>query len=377
MSQLGLATVAELTGGRAVLNTNDLGEVFDKVEEDLGDYYVLAYYPKDKTAEGRERKIRVEVNRPKVKLSYRKRYYEDLAFVHMSKSERKRHLEQLVLSETAFTDVFLETAFHFYRGEDGKPVLAYNSAILPGSSWALPDDDSRKLRYTFVASVRDVKGKTKTIFDGLILERTFSTEQWDRLRVNPTPLLQFPSEIKLDAGEYIWKAIVRDERTGKVGTYRSRIVVPDFVGEASPSSLLLTQQVLGPETSPQRGRKAAKGDRAGAIPFGETSLLLDPENVYPVGTDLFLLYDLYNVSRSFAAQPPAPRVFLVTGDKALENPPFQWFETRISSDRQDLRYVAALDTKDLGPGSYTLILRLPDGENALYREFQLYLRGDR
>jgi VWFA-related protein len=375
VTQIGLATVADLTGGKAVIDTNDLGKIFDRVQEDLGNYYVLGYYPKDKTAEGRERKIHIEVSRPNVKLSYRKSYYEDLEFVHMSKRERKRNLEQLVLSDTSFTDVFLETVFHFYRGDDGKPVLAYNAAILPGASWTLPDNGSRKLHYTFVASVREVKGNKRPIYDGVILERTFSAKEWDRLRTDPTSLLQFPSSMKLPAGEYLWKAIVRDERTGDVGTYRSRVVVPEFVEEASPSSLLLTRQVLEPEPDPQGGRKAVKIGRAGAIPFGEVGFLLSPENVYPAGASLFFLYDLYNVLPSFAAAPPAPRVFLVAGDKPLESPPFEGFEAQALPGGAAVRYAGSLDTKNLRPGDYTLILRLPNTENAIFREFRLQSPG--
>lgn len=376
VAQIGLATVADLTGGKAVLNTNDLGEVFDKVQEDLGDYYVLAYYPKDKTAEGRERKIRIEVDRQNVKLSHRKSYYEDLAFVHMSKRQRKRNLEELVLSDTSFTDLFLETAFHFYRGDDGKPVLAYNTAILPGASWTLPNDDSRKLRYTFVASVRGVSGKKKPIYDGLVFNRTFTAKEWDRLQMDPTSLLQFPSSIKLPAGEYVWKAIVRDERTGDVGTYRSRVVVPEFVEEASPSSLLLTRQVVEPEQAPHGRRKSAQVEQAGVIRFGDVGFLLNPENVYPVGASLFFLYDLYNVAPALTTEPPAPRAFLMTGDKMLENPPFEGFEAQALPGRPDVRYVGSLDTKNLSPGDYTLIFRLPNSETGILREFRLQAPDD-
>jgi hypothetical protein len=330
---------------------------------------VLGYYPKDKTAEGRERKIRIEVDRENAKLDYRKSYYEDLAFVHMSKRQRQRNLEELVLSDTSFTDLFLETAFHFYRGDDGKPVLAYNTAILPGASWTLPDDGSRKLHYTFVASMGEVNGGQKPIYDGLVFDRTFTAKEWDRLRTDPTSLLQFPSSISLPAGEYIWKAIVRDERTGDVGTYRSRVVVPEFVDEASPSSLLLTRQVVEPGLT--NGRKAAQVEQAGVIRFGDVGFLLNPENVYPVGTSLFFLYDLYNVAPSFATEPPAPRVFLITGDKMLESPPFEGFEAQALPGRPDVRYAGSLNTKNLSPGDYTLIFRLPNSETGISREFRL------
>ena len=96
-SQDGLATIAKESGGRAIFNTNDLGDIFDAVIEDTSEYYVLGYYPANTDRKGRFRKIRVEVDRPRTKLSYLRGYYEDESFDRMSKSEKRLQLNQAIL----------------------------------------------------------------------------------------------------------------------------------------------------------------------------------------------------------------------------------------------------------------------------------------
>ena len=74
MSRQGLRMLAEQTGGKVVLNTNDLGHVFELVKEDMHGYYLLGYYPPEREDDG-FRKVKVEVRQAGVKLSYRKGYY--------------------------------------------------------------------------------------------------------------------------------------------------------------------------------------------------------------------------------------------------------------------------------------------------------------
>jgi VWFA-related protein len=74
LSRQGLRMLAEQTGGKAVLNTNDLGHVFELVKEDLHGYYLLGYYPPEREDDG-FRKLKIDVQQKGLKLTYRKGYY--------------------------------------------------------------------------------------------------------------------------------------------------------------------------------------------------------------------------------------------------------------------------------------------------------------
>jgi VWFA-related protein len=68
-----IRTVAELTGGRTAV-FSDVGRALSLVNETTRIQYLLGYYPKDDTWDGKYRKIQVKVRRPGLKLSYRHGY---------------------------------------------------------------------------------------------------------------------------------------------------------------------------------------------------------------------------------------------------------------------------------------------------------------
>jgi VWFA-related protein len=69
--------MAEDTGGREieVRNEKSLERAFDIISEELRSQYVLGYYPTNANHDGTFRKIKIEVDRPDVKVLARKGYY--------------------------------------------------------------------------------------------------------------------------------------------------------------------------------------------------------------------------------------------------------------------------------------------------------------
>ena len=70
-----LVTLAGDTGGRAFLDSNDFSKIFRGVQEDTSTYYVLGYHSSNPARDGRYRHIAVQINRPGLKLEYRRGYY--------------------------------------------------------------------------------------------------------------------------------------------------------------------------------------------------------------------------------------------------------------------------------------------------------------
>lgn len=91
--QDGLRTIAELTGGVAVVNSNDLGEIFDKVKEDLGGYYLLGYYLPERDNPKQARSLRVETQ-VDAKLRYRREFYDDAEFSAFLEQEYRDRLTE-------------------------------------------------------------------------------------------------------------------------------------------------------------------------------------------------------------------------------------------------------------------------------------------
>lgn len=73
--QINEQLVAEQTGGRAFINTNDLSGVIDKVTSNSSHFYTLAYEPTNVRMDGGWRKIDVKVAGGRYSLSYRRGYF--------------------------------------------------------------------------------------------------------------------------------------------------------------------------------------------------------------------------------------------------------------------------------------------------------------
>ncbi|HVH29423.1 MAG TPA: VWA domain-containing protein [Vicinamibacterales bacterium] len=73
-SQDSLRTLAEETGGIAVVNQNDFDKALARIDAETSDYYVLGYYSGNPDPTQRRRRLEVRVTRPNVDVWSRKEY---------------------------------------------------------------------------------------------------------------------------------------------------------------------------------------------------------------------------------------------------------------------------------------------------------------
>ncbi len=73
--QTGLGQLALETGGVLFNNTNNLRIGFERIDDDLHNYYMLGYTPSNDAFDGKFRKIDVKVNRAGVTVSARRGYF--------------------------------------------------------------------------------------------------------------------------------------------------------------------------------------------------------------------------------------------------------------------------------------------------------------
>lgn len=72
---LTMEMMAEDTGGTPMYNTNDLTQAISKAVQNGSNYYTLSYTPTNTDWDARFRSVKVKVDQPGVKLSYRNGYY--------------------------------------------------------------------------------------------------------------------------------------------------------------------------------------------------------------------------------------------------------------------------------------------------------------
>lgn len=81
--------IAEVTGGRAYYNSNDLKGTIEKAAEDGANYYELTYAPSDIREDGHQRNIQVSVDRRGCRLEYRRYYYAEDPDAPLTNEDRR------------------------------------------------------------------------------------------------------------------------------------------------------------------------------------------------------------------------------------------------------------------------------------------------
>ena len=73
-TQSSLRTIAELTGGTAIVNQNDFSKALKKIDAETSDYYVLGFYSSNPDPLKKRRKIEVKVTRKGMNVFHRSEY---------------------------------------------------------------------------------------------------------------------------------------------------------------------------------------------------------------------------------------------------------------------------------------------------------------
>ena len=206
---------------QAARNVLGLGRVLTAVSESLRGYYVIGYSPEELDLEESQRNIRIEVNRTRLNLDYRKSYYELTPFDRLSPTERSIDLHHYLKHDVPFTDIPLTLAYDFFRGDDGEAVLHASVGI---HSSYLPVGKKKKrseIRFIALAQARNVEGRRDPFYVQKDVQVRASAKYLEAFRQARGAVLHVPIEMKLEPGKYEWKVVLRNEHSGDIGTYKT------------------------------------------------------------------------------------------------------------------------------------------------------------
>jgi len=227
--------LAENTGGKAYYNRNDIDKAIYDGVTDGSTYYLLGYYPDNKTWDGKFRKIQIKVERGGVKLCYRLGYYAadpQPAEIKPNLKQRDRDLgEALRLGAPISTSLFFEVAVMPSSPKDqNKVTISY--AVSPHSLQIKRGDDGLEhADLECVVQVYNEKGKP--------VNSALSTAQAAMKPETYQKVLKsgFPcqNQLELQPGSYQLRFAVRDAHTGLIGTSDGKVTVSAVAAEAKPA----------------------------------------------------------------------------------------------------------------------------------------------
>ncbi len=242
-----LATLALDTGGKALLDSNDLTEGMRQVQKDFGSYYVLTYVSLNNAQDGRYRRIQVKLAPRlaglKAKLDYRQGYYGPTTFGHMRDSDKEAQLSQALLSDNPVTDLPLAVEVDYFRLDKSKYFVPI-SAKIAGSALTFQKKGAKQAtELDFAAEIRDARNRlAASVRDTLPLKVAEDVAgQVTRKSV------QYDTGVTLAPGTYHLRFVARENGEGKVGTFETPFSIPDL---ASGTALRVSSVIFSNQRSP-------------------------------------------------------------------------------------------------------------------------------
>ncbi len=382
-SQETLATLSYDTGGELFQDTNDLAPVFDKVVNDNQVYYVLGYYSSNTKEDGKFRKIKVEVARPDVKLQARPGYFASKQFSRMTQFERDRQLDEALKVDRPFSDVpFILTANYFR--DEGTVNLVPISLQLAGDGIEFQEKgDRREASFDFLARITDLQGKVAGIARDTVQVK-LPVQRAEKLRSGQ---ILYNTGFQLPRGPYKLKFLIRDNRTGKLGTVEQPLSVPTLDGRSLQISSVVVGSRLVTETQENsRGveRRGGFAERFRDFGIRRDPLVIEKKRIVPsIGNvfldrqTLYVLYEVYGAQTDPATKKPQleSQLLILRGNSRVrESKPIE--TTEWAPDIRGTTDVSvAVPLAGLKKGNYILQIHIRDqvSDTNLFRRVPLVI----
>jgi VWFA-related protein len=347
-----MATLSSDTGGKAFFDSNDFAPAFAQVQQDTSAYYAIGFHSTNPARDGKYRKLTVKINKPGIKLEYRPGYYAPADFQHSGKEDRERELQDELASDLPATDMALYMDAMYFRLDDNRFYVPV-SLIIPGSQIPfVKGGDKDKATLDIIGAVIDEAkrpiGRARETVK-LNLDQSLGARQKN---------IQYNTSFNLPPGKYQLKFVVRENQTGRMGSFVAEITLPDM----KKSPLKMSSIVLASTRQPSKAQSPLV--RAGEEYVPNIS------HVFRQDQHLYLLYEVYAPGREKLADN-APKgtkpginllssLELIQGStKVYESPLVQAKETNIDG-RDAVAVELDVPLSGLKPGSYICQLNVID-----------------
>ncbi|MGA2352032.1 MAG: VWA domain-containing protein [Terracidiphilus sp.] len=277
-----MGTLSTDTGGKAFFDSNDFAPAFAQVQRDTSAYYAIGFHSSNTLRDGSFRKLTIKINRPGVKLDYRPGYYAPADFKHAGKEDRERDLEEQLASDLPATDMAIYLDALYFRLDENRFFVPV-SLIVPGSQIPFVKGGNKD------QATLDIIG---TVIDEA--KRPIGHAR-ETVKLNLDPSLQarqkniqYTTSFNIPPGKYHLKFVVRENLTGKMGSFEADITLP----ELKKAPLKMSSIVLASMRQPSKQNTA--------LVRGGQEYVPNISHVFRQDQHLYLLYEIYSPGREKA-----------------------------------------------------------------------------
>ncbi len=331
-SQDTLYSLGSDTGGKALLDNNDLSRGILDAERSVSSYYIIGYYTTNTNKDGKFRRIKITLNSDvAADLDYRQGYYANKEFNKFTVADKDRQLEDALMLKDPITELTIAMEVDYFQinhAEYFVPVIMK----IPGSELALAKKGgAQQTVIDFIGEIKDSYGSTiQNIRDRVPIKLSDATAE-----VLARSPLEYDTGYTILPGKYTIKVLARDDETGRIGTYQANFTIPNLVKEATHipiSSIVLSSERHSTSDAifnAQKDKDRAKTEAVNPLVVNGMKLQPSVTRVFSKTRDLYVYLQAYQEPLPLHALPrraPAPlraarlRHLLSGAEKSLRDP---------------------------------------------------------
>ena len=282
-SQETLTTLAGDTGGKAFLDSNDLSGVFTAVQRDTSAYYVIGYRSTNPEMNGKFRHVKVVLNRSDLKLEYRKGYFGPKDYAHFDKEDREQQMLDEIASELPEVDVSVYMAAAYFRIDEAHYYIPV-SIVIPGSQIPfVTEKDKDRATIDIIGTVQD---ELKHAIGNARETVKLAVDESRQVRHKN---VQYNTGFVLPPGKFHIKFVVRENQTGKLGSFETDVTVPDL----RKAPLKMSSIVLANQRTPA----APKKNNPNPLIRDGQELVPNITHVFTPDQHLYMQYEVYDPAK--------------------------------------------------------------------------------
>ena len=340
------------TGGKALLDQNDLTLGIVQAQKDISSYYILGYYSTNLSLDGHYRRIKVQFKaNATAKLDYRSGYFAGKEFRQFSADDRERQLQEALMLADPVTDLTLAVEVNYFRQARDRYFVPV-SVKIPGSDIELAKKGgTESTRLDFIGEVKDSKGNLQANLRDEIPVKLKGENAGELARRN----LEYDTGFELKPGTYSLKFLAREDQTGKMGTFAMTFTVPDLATDQHHvpiSSVVLSYQREKLDEAVARAERDRRLVAANPLVHDNEKLVPSVTRVFRQNQSMYVYLEAYQ-PREQTTQPVLAAVTFLRGSvKAFETAPMRIADgLNTKSKAVPLRFSVPLSR--LEPGRYT------------------------
>jgi VWFA-related protein len=349
-SQDTIYTLAADTGGKALLDSNDLTLGIKAVQTDISSYYVLGYYSTDAAQDGKYRKVTIKIGSlpESAKIDYRRGYYAGKVWGKMNSSDKERQLEDALTLDDPFTDLPLAMEVDYFQTGRDKYFVPI-TVRLAGAALGLSPKETTDL--DFIGQIRDPHGK---LLGGVRDEIKLKLTDENAAQLAQRHV-EYDTGVTLPPGDYNLRFLARENQNGKMGTFEMKFNIPDLSKQAS--GVRMSSVVWSNQREPLAASIGTAGTNKKLLnehPLVDngTKLIPDITRVFRKNQKLYVYFEVYDPGTVASPSVSAELMMFRGKSKAFESEPVR--VTKPKSGRANtLAFEFQMPLANIPAGQYT------------------------